>query len=311
MGAGADVRSSDERRSGRPRPGRSLLATLLALVAALVASTVPLASAARAQTAPPPGAPGESTANPAPPGFAPAVDLPTPPEVSGALPGQDARRPAVPTLDPSKLEVSPPDRAPAQQRAELPERRTAATKTYATDREGEFVTELSPVPLHYKDPQGRWQEINTDLVPGKDGRLHNKANAFDVSVAADAADASVARLRLDDNHSVGFGVQGAARVKSTTTRDAVSYAVSIEFSVGNSQAEDTWAFNNLEISADFDIVPMPGGALCVSGTASRYPSIEAYYDHGSLTTELFQVSQTDWGPLIGLAFPDRGIEGCS
>jgi hypothetical protein len=88
-------------------------------------------------------------------------------------------------------------------------------------------------------------------------------------------------------------------------------AISIEFSIGNSQAEDTPIFNNLEISADFDIVPMPGGALCVMGTASQYPAIEAYYDKGSQTLVLLQEPQSPTGAFIGLALWDRGIRGCA
>lgn len=50
------------------------------------------------------------------------------------------------------------------------------SKTFATDRAGEFVTELSAAPVHYK-ADGQWREIDTTLALAKDGRLHNKAPA--------------------------------------------------------------------------------------------------------------------------------------
>ena len=76
---------------------------------------------------------------------------------------------------------------------------------------------------HYS-VDGRWQEIDTTLVMAKDGRLHNKAAGFDLSVAADVSDASVARLGLDATHSVGFGLEGAAKVKGTASKDASTFS---------------------------------------------------------------------------------------
>lgn len=103
------------------------------------------------------------------------------------------------------------------------DRRTATSKTFATDRAGEFVTELSATPVHYK-ADGTWKEIDPTLALAKDGRLHNKGAAFDLSVATDASDAAVARLGLDAGHSVGFALEGAAKVKGATSADASSYA---------------------------------------------------------------------------------------
>lgn len=170
---------------------------------------------------------------------------PLPPEVASQTPSSSAASPPAnvvlprPPADtasgsadsasaPGSLEA-PPSAAPAQPTTaqlgpELVDRRTARSKTFATDREGEFVTKMSPVPLHFKDAQGRWQEIGTDLVAGKDGRLHNnKANAFDASLASDANEGSLARLQLDDRHSVGFAIQNAARVKAAVGKDTVTY----------------------------------------------------------------------------------------
>lgn len=87
--------------------------------------------------------------------------------------------------------------------------------------------------------------------------------------------------------------------------------ISVRFSSSNSQAQGIPVIEFLSITGDFDITPQAGGGVCVTGTASRFPSIEAYYDQGSVTTELFTEPQSDWGPIFGLAFPDRGMEGCA
>lgn len=147
---------------------------------------------------------------------------PTPPLVREA----QAQTPPAPGGPPPSLDatqvVSPPDLGPAKQGAEVVDRRTATTKTFATDRPGEFVTELSAAPVHYQ-AGGRWLDIDTTLSLARDGRMHNKAAGFDLSMAADANDPSVARLGLDASHSVGFGLEGATKVKGDTSKDVTTY----------------------------------------------------------------------------------------
>lgn len=85
--------------------------------------------------------------------------------------------------------------------------------------------------------------------------------------------------------------------------------VSFEFTIGNALGQRIPLFNRLKISADMDIVPMPGGALCVTGSASWFPALEAYYDRGAQTQVIFQYPQIDLG-IWGLAIPDHGVRGC-
>ncbi len=197
----------------------------LRVVAAIVFVTLGLvASGLPAQGAPPadPTVTSPTAAEAKSPPPAP-VTLPTPPEVQAAL---DVAPPApsepAPSLDDTQL-VTPPDLGPAPQGAEIVDRRTATTKTFATDRPGEFVTEISSEAVHYQ-ADGHWQDIDTELVAGKDGRLHNKAGAFDLSVATKATDASVARLGLDATHSVGFSLEGAANAKGKATEEATTFS---------------------------------------------------------------------------------------
>lgn len=153
-----------------------------------------------------------------------AGSLPVPPIIQEVQARSAAVTPGpTPSLANTQL-VTPPDLGPAKQAAELVGRRTATTKTFATDRPGEFVTELSAAPVHYKAADGQWREIDPTLAPAKDGRLHNKGAAFDLSLAAEANDASVARISVDANHSVAFGLEGAAKVKAATSSDTSTYA---------------------------------------------------------------------------------------
>ncbi len=150
--------------------------------------------------------------------------VPTPPVVQEAQANTPpSTSPPLPSLDATQV-VPPPDLGPPKQGPELVDRRTANTKTFATDRPGTFVTESSAAPVHYRDAKGHWQEINTTLRLAKDGRLHNNATGFDLSVASNATDASVARLDLDASHSVGFGLEGAAKVNGKASKDATTYS---------------------------------------------------------------------------------------
>ena len=197
----------------------------LRVVAAIVFVTLGLVgSGLPAQGAPPadPTVTSPTKAQATPPPTAP-VTLPTPPEVQAALDdAQPAPSEPAPSLDDTQL-VTPPDLGPAPQGAEIVDRRTATTKTFATDRPGEFVTEMSSDVIHYQ-ADGHWQDIDTELVAGKDGRLHNKAGAFDLSVATSATDASIARLGLDATHSVGFSLEGATNAKGKATEEATTFS---------------------------------------------------------------------------------------
>lgn len=103
--------------------------------------------------------------------------------------------------------------------------------------------------------------------------------------------------------------------EAVTLRDRFSSSVgpdgriSIEFAVPNSRTEDIPGPNNLAISANLDIMPVPDRGVCIIGAVSRYPSVEGYYDLDGQTNELFTLEQSDFGPVGGLSTPDRGIPG--
>ncbi len=85
-------------------------------------------------------------------------------------------------------------------------------------------------------------------------------------------------------------------------------SIFIKFTIGNSLAG--FPFEGLKISADLDVLPIPGGLVCVTGAVSRFPALEAYYDKGETTSEVFEpLHQSDFA-VPALAFPDRNLPPC-
>jgi endonuclease/exonuclease/phosphatase family metal-dependent hydrolase len=104
------------------------------------------------------------------------------------------------------------------------DRRTETSKTFTGDHPGEFKTELYAGAEHFKDANGAWIDIDTELGASKDGKRQNKANSFVLTVADSATDGSLASLGLDARHSVGFSLEGAAKVAAKADKSSVTYA---------------------------------------------------------------------------------------
>ncbi|MEV8097778.1 LamG-like jellyroll fold domain-containing protein [Kitasatospora sp. NPDC085879] len=105
-------------------------------------------------------------------------------------------------------------------------RRIAAKSTADTDwyenADGTVSRKVSDGPLNYRDAKGVWQPIDTGLAQGG-GRWRQKANALGVDFAAQSADRAVATLSTDANHSVSYGLKGAAQVTGTASGQTVNY----------------------------------------------------------------------------------------
>ena len=180
----------------------------VAMALAVMASPLQLGNgAAAAQTAPSGPA---STPSSFPPVDPSAPTSKPPPEVEVPIP--DVASVGKPSV--------PPAPKPGE---ELLDRRTVNSKTFTTDKPGELRTELYEAPVHFKDPQGRWTAIDDTLGTSKDGRRRNTANVFDLSLADSSTDKAVARLAVDDKHSVGFALDGAAEVKAKGDKHSVTY----------------------------------------------------------------------------------------
>ncbi|MBC3844666.1 hypothetical protein GXW82_44195 [Streptacidiphilus sp. 4-A2] len=79
-------------------------------------------------------------------------------------------------------------------------------------------------PVHYKQANGTWADIDTALVSqGADGRWSEKANAQLPSFAGRADDPQLVSIALDATHSVAYGLQGAAPVAARVSGSTVTY----------------------------------------------------------------------------------------
>ncbi len=84
--------------------------------------------------------------------------------------------------------------------------------------------------------------------------------------------------------------------------------VHVDFAVGQSVFTQP-GLNIPKISASIDIVPTGGGGVCIFGSATRFPAIEAYYDLGGSTSTIFQMTELPvWE--IGLLAPRRSFPAC-
>ncbi|MYS21865.1 RHS repeat-associated core domain-containing protein [Streptomyces sp. DvalAA-14] len=99
-----------------------------------------------------------------------------------------------------------------------------ATTTVYDNADGTRTRRVSQTPVNYRDPQGKWQPIDTKVRHGSDGRLHETANSVGVDFAAKSSDAALASFRPDAQHTVSYGLQGAAKVAGTVAGSEVTYA---------------------------------------------------------------------------------------
>ncbi|MFI8349755.1 Teneurin-1, partial [Streptomyces sp. NPDC085596] len=100
--------------------------------------------------------------------------------------------------------------------------RSTQKSTYYHNTDGSFSRKVSPFPLNYKDPKGEWQQIDTAVARGPDGRWVEKSNAVDVGFAPRAADEDLASFGKDGK-SVGFALEGAAKVAGVAKGSTVAY----------------------------------------------------------------------------------------
>lgn len=139
----------------------------------------------------------------------------------------DAEPEAAPSEEPSGGEAaSPMPTTDAPVGPELTALRTAFSKTYPlTAQPGKYHSVISAAPVHYKDAAGAWKDIDTSLVTSlADGRIRSKANAAQVDLAVLADDPVLARVTLDSDHSVAYGLQGAGTSTAAVAGSVASYA---------------------------------------------------------------------------------------
>lgn len=67
------------------------------------------------------------------------------------------------------------------ERMEIQTKRTPNSKTYV-NLDGTYTTEISQTPIHYQDFNGKWNEIDNDLISNSDDKVYrNKSNSLKVN----------------------------------------------------------------------------------------------------------------------------------
>ncbi len=98
-----------------------------------------------------------------------------------------------------------------------------ANRTVFANTDGTETTEVSPAPVNYRAADGSWQPIDTTLsASGGDG-WRNTSNSVALGFAQHADAAELASIQVDDRHSVGYGLAGAAPAIGTAEGESVRY----------------------------------------------------------------------------------------
>jgi RHS repeat-associated protein len=113
-----------------------------------------------------------------------------------------------------------PDYAPAEERVELPGRRTATSNTYLLEA-GSLETQLFQAPVNYRDEDGDWKPVDESLRETPDGQLTNAANSFDLDLPAEMG-AGAVRLS-DDGDWLSYRLLGQETEAAEVEGDTASY----------------------------------------------------------------------------------------
>ena len=102
--------------------------------------------------------------------------------------------------------------------------KSTATSTYFQNADGSITSRLSQTPVNYQDGSAGWLPIDTSVTKASDGRWHEKANSLAVNFAPRAADSDLATFAVDADHSVSYGLRGAAPATASASGSTVTYS---------------------------------------------------------------------------------------
>ncbi|MGH2810959.1 MAG: hypothetical protein ACRDIA_08775, partial [Actinomycetota bacterium] len=224
---------------------------------------------------------------------APEIKRPVPPIVSAAtaadpepakgkftLPGTD--KALVPNKDLSNLSAKtsqpkalPAFKAPepkADEKAshfvegkskELPGERKPNAKIFANP-DGTKTAKVYGSPVHFKDPQGNWSEIDPKLIPDGAG-FKNAAGPFAVRFAPSASSPQLANIEAD-GHKVTMALDQASNTPGAAVGQEITYpqvrpGVDLTYRVGKSQVKETLVLHRAPTPAgsQFTFSLDPGG----------------------------------------------------
>ncbi|GAB3729789.1 polymorphic toxin-type HINT domain-containing protein [Amycolatopsis oliviviridis] len=106
---------------------------------------------------------------------------------------------------------------------ELPEKRTAKERTYA-NTDGTQTTEFSREDVNYRTADGKFQPIDTTIVPnGRKPGWRNAGDNVGVEFAPSAAKDPVVNVIVDQHRQFGYAVDGVADSAGSVSGSTITY----------------------------------------------------------------------------------------
>lgn len=121
---------------------------------------------------------------------------------------------------------------------ELIEERTATSKTF-DNLDGTYSTQISQQPIHFKDDNGKWEEINNQLIETENHTVQNAANDFTVKFDKTLAEEDAALSISDEDTEIQMGL-----VETNDDDNKVSLQKSVN-NVTSSINENTITYKNV------------------------------------------------------------------
>lgn len=90
---------------------------------------------------------------------------------------------------------------------ELIKKRTATSKTF-DNLDDTYSTEISQQPIHFKDDNGSWKEIDNKLIEKKNNKIQNTANEFTVEFDETISENDAKFSIIDENFEINMGLVG-------------------------------------------------------------------------------------------------------
>ncbi|MBB5872535.1 RHS repeat-associated protein [Allocatelliglobosispora scoriae] len=100
-----------------------------------------------------------------------------------------------------------------------------ATSDVYRNPDGTYTRIATKEPVNYRAKDGSWQPIDRTLVAdkAKGGRLRQKANSTEITLASKGADEKLAELTVDPDRSIGYGLIDAADVTPVVEGNTARY----------------------------------------------------------------------------------------
>lgn len=107
---------------------------------------------------------------------------------------------------------------------ELVDKRDRTTKYYQNS-DGSITAESTIKPRHYKDNQGKWQDISNNIVPSDDPAftLRNGANSFQTYFANNSQPNLMTKIKIDQNTFLGWNLNNSNKVSAINDSNSVTY----------------------------------------------------------------------------------------